>query len=169
MLKAWQEGWPERFDAIIQNMGYDSTYDFVFSHPGQSFGEMFRAVRDSIDPDERPHVAFVQLAEVFYITANHRGQLRAAMMEALVRSLRQFLRKGWNQGKKIRERRGDAQFNWPTPDFVPYQEWSHSDWRKFQRQIWAEIESIGPPDDWCPEDYNDPIIQEAFERAWPVS
>jgi hypothetical protein len=166
-VEAWANGWQARFNSIIQKMGYEDTFDFVFSRSGQSFGEMFRAIRESAGTGERSFLAFTHLIELFYVDAEHRGQLRTAVMEALVRSLRQRMRGGWNRGKKVRERRIDVQTNWPIPHLVTYRGWSHDDWRDFQSRVLAEIEVIDPADDWCPEGANDPTIQEVFRRTWP--
>lgn len=165
--EAWANGWQARFNSIIQKMGYEDSFDLVLARSGQPFGEIFGAIRDSADDSDKRFLAFWHLKELYYVDADHRGQLRNAVMEALVRSLRQCMRRGWKRGKKGRERRVDVQTNWPIPHLVTHRGWSHDDWTEFQSRVLAEIEFIGPADDWYPEGANDPIIQVAFSRAWP--
>lgn len=33
--------------------------------------------------------------------------------------------------------------------------------------IWETLLELNPPDGWCPENTDDPVIQELFERIWP--
>ena len=35
------------------------------------------------------------------------------------------------------------------------------------QQVWDELEKLQPPDHWRPASVADPILQEAFNRAWP--
>jgi hypothetical protein len=161
MSRTWNSDWQQRIRAIVQGMGYEDVYAFVMSLRSKSFGELFGLLREAAGGVEAP-VAFVQLPELFYTDAKRRGCLRLALMESLVRTLRQFLLQGWNRGKKARERRTDARARWPTPTD------GYDHFLRLQDRIWTEIECCAPPDNWCPESRDDPIIQQAFARAWPA-
>ena len=163
----WAPGWQERFRALVQRLGYDDTFAFVMSRPGESFGQMFGHLRRASGP-ENASLGMQKFVEMFYVDANNHGKLREAVMEALVRSMRQYLRHGWNVGKRLRERRIDARVEWQTPSFVSHAGWKYNDWKRFRDHIWEQIESMGPPDDWCPMDCKDPLIQESFSRVWPT-
>ncbi len=166
-MESWAKGWQERFRSLILRMGYEDTFTFVMSRSDESFGQMFRAVRQAGGEGDGGFLAFAHLEEMFYIDAAKRESLREAFMEALVRSLRQCLRSGWNQGKRIRERRIDAQTKWPIPHFVSDLQYSHDEWTGVQEEVWRELDRLKPPDDWCPKNFEDRIVQEAFANVWP--
>jgi len=166
-MEAWSGDWQQRLRTLVQRMGYEDVFAFVMAKKGESFGEMFGNIRRTVSADEAKILALRHLEELFYVDANERGQLRPAVMEALVRSLRQYLRKGWNCGKRVRERRIDARTRWVTPSLVAHHGWEYGDWRRFRELVWAEIESSGPSDDWCPQDHSDPVLQQVFSRLWP--
>jgi hypothetical protein len=167
VVEAWASGWQTRFRSIVQRMGYEDVYDFVMSRRRQSFGEMFGAIRKFAPAADNDFLAFAHLKAMFYVDAEQREQLRTAFMEALVRSFCQFMRSGWNRGKKIRQRRIDVRAEWPTPYLLAQLDWAHKDWIALKARVLSEIENISPPDDWCPESSEDPVIQEAFRRVWP--
>jgi hypothetical protein len=167
VVEAWAVDWQARFRAIVQKMGHEDTFAFVMSRKGESFGEMFRAVRSTTCNKDADFLAFAHLEELFYVDAERHGRLREAVMESLVRSLREHLRDGWNHGKRLRERRIDALGKWPIPHFVSHLEWDHHAWKKLQNRLWDELERSDPSDDWCPADFEDPVIQLVVSRIWP--
>ena len=160
MSDAWQGDWQSRVRALVQELGHEDAFDFVMSNPGKSFGQLFRYLREAAG-EAQVQLAFVQLPELFYVDADRRGQLRSALMESLVRSLQQYLGRGWNVGKRVRERRIEARTEWPIPAN------GYDRWQKVQDEVWRELVSKAPPDDWCPNGREDPILQEVFSRAWP--
>src|SRR5262245_16978706 len=107
MNHTWTTGWQSRVRAIVEQMGYEDVFAFVMAHPGKSFGQLYGMIQKRTGGHQTP-VAFVQLPEVFFEDAKSRGLLREAVMESLVRSMQQHLRKGWNIGKNILPRRIDA-------------------------------------------------------------
>jgi hypothetical protein len=154
----WAADWEARMRSLVEQKGFHSVFEFVMSQGGESFGEVFEHLRQLAGPLDSRNLAFVQLAEVFYIDASKAGRLRAAVTEALARSLRQFMRSGWNRGKRVRERRIDVLMHWPVPSTVSNYGWDYSDWRDFKKQVFEELESSNPPDDWCPASGEDPIL-----------
>jgi hypothetical protein len=168
-VETWNSDWQERFRSLVQRLGHDDAFELVMSREGESFGEVFGSLRRAAGTDDSRFLALRQLEEAFYVDAQRKGKLREAFMEALARTLCQYLRHGWNRGKRLRERHIDARTRWPTPSFVSYAGWEYDDWKKLQQRTWDEIESIRPPDDWCPSDNKDPILQEVFSQIWPDS
>ncbi|GIW98377.1 MAG: hypothetical protein KatS3mg111_1710 [Pirellulaceae bacterium] len=167
MNRTWCRDWPERVRGLAKNLGHTDVFDFVMSHPGESFGQLYRRLQSTSEPSEFIP-AFSQTAEVFYLDADRQGRLRDALAEALVRAIQQFLKKGWGVGKQLRQRRIQAQLHWPTPSLVNSLKMSHDDWFNFQELIWSELERESPAPEWCPADYRDPVIQAVFDRVWPI-
>ncbi|WP_145425022.1 hypothetical protein [Symmachiella dynata] len=97
---------------------------------------------------------------MYFEEAEREGILKEAMADILVRRFKQFLPSGWNRGKRIRERQGKC---WST---IERPQCLLKDGYSFALEFWKAIEELHPPDDWCPEDANDPILQEAIDRAW---
>jgi hypothetical protein len=168
MTDAWRTNWQDEIRSRIHDLGFNDTYDFVLSKPGQSFGEMFRTLQGVKSRQDSPKLAFVQLKETFYVDAARQGKLREAFGEALVRCLQQFLRSGWSRGNRAHQRRIDARVHWPVPHFVPNSSFSHSDWSMIQDQVWKKLEELCPPDEWCPTDFSDTLIQSALYDTWPT-
>jgi len=167
MSTTWNGDWPQRLRTLAAFMGASDVYDLVMSRRGQSFGEVFRSLRETAN-ELGVRVAFQQLKVAFYLDAYAQGKLREAFMEAMVRSIRQFLRKGWNKGKKVRSRRIDASTVFPTPSLLDEFALTVADWIALKKLAFYELEQLKPPDEWCPEDYKDPIIQKLFDKIWPV-
>ena len=71
---------------------------------------------------------------------------------------------GWNKGKNAREARARAFSEWNLP-FAGAQDWEHV--RRCADSVWAQLNLMQPPDDWCPSSPDDPILDEAFTQAWP--
>ena len=167
MIDAWAEDWPARFRRIITGLGYEDTYQFVLQHRLLSFGQMFGLVRKEAAAVDKAFLAFAHLEESYYLDAIGRGELRNAVMEACVRSIRQLLPAGWNVGKKCRERRIESISKWPVPRILVGSEMSRMGWRDFQGSFWKTIEALSPAEDWCPEDSKDSTLIEAFAIVWP--
>ena len=167
--ESWSSNWQERLRSILHRLGYDDAFAFVISRRGESFDEMFGSLRRAASPEDARFLALRHLEEAFYIDASNKGKLRDAFMEALVRSLRQYMRHGWNCGKRLRERRIDALTRWPTPSFVSPSGWEFDDWKQLRERAWKQIEAAAPLDEWCPSDLNDPLVQNVFSRVWPES
>ncbi|MCI0413529.1 hypothetical protein L0222_12120 [bacterium] len=159
--ETWSGNWQERIEKIVRAMGYTDVFEFVESHPGRSFGELFGILRNASQSDSAM-IAFVQLPELYFADAAKRQLMRDAIREALVRSLQQFLKSGWNLGKKVRERRLDAKLNWQLPGY------EFERWEQLKDEAWSQLESMHPDDDWCPGNREDPIIEKVFSHVWPL-
>ncbi|GIX00058.1 MAG: hypothetical protein KatS3mg111_3390 [Pirellulaceae bacterium] len=167
MSRTWCKNWPDKVRELATRQGYTDVFDFVMSHPGESFGQLYKRLQSASEQSEFTP-AFSQIAEVFYLDADRQGRLRDAFAEALVRAIRQFLKKGWGVGKQLRQRRIQAQTHWPSPSLVDSIKMSHEDWFNLQEFIWHELERESPAAEWCPADYRDPVIQAVFDRVWPI-
>ena len=168
MSSFWDSGWRQRLHSVVHQLGYEDIFSFVMSQKQKSFGEMFGALRKGVNESDQAMLAMRQFEEMFYIDAEKKGQFREAFMEALVRSLNQYLHTGWNQGKKLRERRIDARHRWPIPGTVSICDMGYKEWEILQCRIWKELELVSPPDEWCPRDFRDPIIQDIFARQFSL-
>ncbi len=153
-------GWGDDLSTHIDDqkiLGFDSTLALADAHPGIPFGQLFNLLRGS----KSSPIGYIHFQCRYFEDADKLGQTKRRVADTLVRRLRQHLRSGWNNGKRIIVRKMEAKSHWETP---PMQ---FSTFRKITDEIWEMLEELTPPDDWCPEDTNDPFIREAFSRAWP--
>jgi len=160
MSNAWSGDWKARVRERVNRLGFDSLPALASAHPGVPFGQLFRLLRETESPDDTT-IGYIQFQALFFEEAEANGRIREAIADTLVRRLRQHLRSGWNRGQRLRERKAEARAKWELPPSrIP----------KFgvvTDKIWDALRDLNPPDDWCPADCNDPIIQEAFRHAWP--
>ncbi|MFI4851432.1 hypothetical protein [Gimesia chilikensis] len=163
----WCPGWQDRFRNIIQQMGYDHAFDYVISHQEMSFGKMYGMIHKAAGEEGANSICLRHFIEVYYLDAEREGKLREAFMEALVRSFCQFMRSGWSMGKKVRERRIDVFSRWESPSYISSLDWSYEEWERCKEGVWAEIEQLNPPPEWCPLCCQDTVLQQAFENHWP--
>lgn len=165
----WSAGWPDRLRSIIGTQGENDVFQFVMLRKGESFGKLLGTIRKTAEGDAAKEICLQHLIQTFYLDAHAAGQLREAVCESLARSFCQYMPSGWNTGKKIRERRIDVQSRWEFPSVVTHQNWEFEDWQQFRTQVWSDLEEMNPPADWCPADYQDPLLQQLFEKHWPIS
>ncbi len=159
MATAWSGDWKARVRDRAKSLGFPDVLALANAHPGIPFGQLFRYLRQ---PESRDApIAYAQFQAVYFEEAEQRGLLRDAIADTLVRRLRQHLRGGWNQGRRVRERKAEVRGGWELPPSRV------SELGPIADRIWDTVNELNPPDDWCPEDFNDPIIQEAFARVWP--
>jgi hypothetical protein len=89
-------------------------------------------------------------------------------MDTLTRCFREKLTEGWCEAKG-----GPKEYKTASV----YSSWSsyltvHGDMAALDKTLWKTwraLEAIGPPMGWLPESPNDPLIQEAFGRGWPLA
>jgi hypothetical protein len=161
VTSTWDARWPERIRSLIRDLGHANAYSYIIDNPDKNFGQLFQALRDRAG-NEGFSIAYVQLEQAYYRDAAGGGHLREALMEALIRVLRQYMHCGWGQTVRDRSRRLTALANWPVPS-EDIDRWHH-----LRDTIWRELEAANPPVDWCPRSREDPLIRDVFERAWPL-
>lgn len=159
MCKAWTGDWRARVQDRARRLGFECVWDVFAAHPGIPFGQVFRYLRETETLQDIP-IAHIQLQAVLFEEAETRRRTKEAIADTLVRQLREHLRSGWNRGKKVPERRGRAAGEWELPASRT------SPYYSISSRIFSALEELRPPDNWCPEDIDDPFIQEAFRRAW---
>jgi hypothetical protein len=152
----WDAGWEQRFEEAAKKMGYGCFLEFMDAHPGEPYGPILRRLREQAGC----LLPLMQLHLLHLRQAHANRETRDIAIDTLIRSLRQYLARGWNNGKKTRERRIDARTDWVLPHDAGREMDARAD------HVWQEIERLSPPDDWCPASPEDPILQEAFRRGW---
>jgi hypothetical protein len=146
----------------MASLGYGNMRAFFRAHPSEPFGKLFQMVRN-VNASNRPAIAYAQFQALYYREAERDGWLREAMADTLARKLREHLRSGWNHGRNVVERRANVISSWELPLSAD------SGSRDIANRIWEALKSSQPPDDWCPVDGSDPLIQQAFAKVWPES
>ena len=160
MTETWDADWESRIQKRVQHLGFGDTFSFVSAHPLIPFGQLFRILRDD-NPDKRYSIAIAQFQHVYFCDAARQGHLREAILDTLVRRLREHLRQGWNHGKMAKERRASAYSQWELPTF------DRQRFAGITERIWQALIDLSPPDDWCPESAKDPLLEKAFASGWP--
>lgn len=159
MPSAWTGDWKKRVAERASQLGFSSVMAVFRAHPDLPFGQIFRMLRETESENEIP-MAYIQLQTAYFEEADREGILQEALAALIVRLFKQFLPSGWNRGKRIRERQGKCWCGIEVPLCLL------KDGYSFPQEFWKAIEELHPPDDWCPEDANDPILQKAIDRAW---
>lgn len=162
MSNAWSGDWKSRVVDRARRLGYPNIISAFKANPGVPFGKVFRLLRETETADDIP-VAYLQVQAVYFEEAEREGALREAVADSFVRRFREHLKGGWKQGKRLRERRAQclSQVELPTSLIGRADD--------FPMQVWQSVNDLNPPDDWCPEDIDDPVIRAVFARVWPVN
>ena len=161
MSKAWSADWKSRVRDRARQIGFGDLWTCARAHPGAPFGQLFQLLRDTEEPNDTP-IAYTQFQSVFFDDANSHGKVQDAVMDTLVRRLRQHLIRGWNIGKRNKEQKAEVIAQWEVP---PEQFELYS---QIRNKVWGRLKEMPIPDNWCPDDINDPVIQAVFARAWPI-
>lgn len=161
----WEEGWPTRVTAIVRSLGYPTLTAFFRDHPGEPYGKLARFLsQHSTVP-----VVAMQLQKLHMLEAIDRKSIRETARDTLMRSLRQHLRGGWNKGKKADLNRALAYAEWvlPRPGGPPEFEEMLQKVQVYAANVWNELNSLKPADEWLPRSTDDALIDKAFEKGWP--
>jgi hypothetical protein len=160
MTETRDADWESRIQKRVRHLGFADIFAFVSAHPMIPFGQLFRILRDD-NTDKRHSIAIAQFQHVYFRDAARQGHLREAILDTLLRRLREHLRQDWNHGRTAKARRASAYSQWELPTF---------DRQRFvgiTERIWQALIDLSPPDDWCPESAKDPFLEEAFASGWP--
>lgn len=166
MTGAWSPGWEDRFREVVQEMGFDDVYAFVEQHPDKSLNQLYGLVQQHESSTGLDRICLEYFYQTFFIDALSNNRLKEAITESLLRSLKFNLRNGWNTGKDILKRRYNAKHGWPKPSFAMQAVAGYDELSTFQNAVWQSIENADPPEDWCPQSVDDPILKQAFEKSW---
>lgn len=157
----WGRGWEEPLRAAARQVGHTDFLGLMNAHVGEPYGRVLRLLRETLGYQ----VPIMQVYRLHMQEAITAGLGREAAKDSLVRILRQQVGKGWNRGKGSQEKRAWARAYWVLP---------YTDTKDMERvnaladKVWEELKAMNPPDEWCPATPNDPFIEEAFARGWPV-
>lgn len=164
MCASWSGNWSSAVRQRVAQLDFDGPWQLAIAHPLIPFGQLFEMVRQTkLTALGIPQIGLIQFEAAFFEDASSARQLRTAMTDTLIRSFQQHLRKGWNCGKNIRNRHYHTQRDWALPP-APYEKV-----KALAEQIWANLEETNPPAEWCPLHWDDPVLTQAFDRAWPKS
>jgi hypothetical protein len=154
----WEGDWQTRINLKIKGKGYLDIRSFLKAHPGIPYTELARELG--------PDVAAVQLVRMQMRDAQENLALREAVMDSLVRCLRENLTDGWVQNKsQARDfQTALAYSNWAG--FVKRQ----GELPELERTvslIWDSLLELEPSIGWAPRSASDPLIEKAFQIGWP--
>lgn len=155
---AWCGDWCERLVAAIRSRGYSGINDFLEDRPGRTY----RAISKELGEQKFAPMQIygMQLREAF-----QNGSLRRSAADALVRSMRQDMRRGWGVGLHADRCRATAFSHWRCMVIESCNiDEKH---RECLVSVTEEIKRIGPPVGWLPKGVDDEIIQQAFAKCWP--
>src|SRR5439155_17181587 len=139
----------------VRALGFSSLADYLAARVGVPYTDLADELGDGI---LGLHLAAVQMKQ-----ATNR---RAAAADALVRTLRQVLTRGWDLTEALEPG--------VTRDFVNVAAWSY--WtslldaarppEEVLDRLWEHLKSAAKPG-WLPKTADDPVLKQAFDSAWP--
>lgn len=105
----------------------------------------------------------MQLRAMHMEEARKFGAVRAAAADSLVRGINDLLPHGWGVGINFQFKKASTWADWITElglhirgDVVEEQ----------AKRVWDYLCALPPPTGWKPASPEDPLIREAFDRAW---
>ncbi len=162
-LTAWSGNWRDRIRQRLRDAGFATIHQYLREFPGATYLELSDRLGCTIKGGGKD-IAATQLQRIQFEEISSTCELRDAAMDALVRLLRQHLKKGWNLGGHAEFNRAGAKVDWvslvATGTTLPNAA-THAD------AVWNRLISLEPDSYWRPESTQDPLIQDAFNHAWP--
>jgi hypothetical protein len=156
----WAEGWEDHIRTAARRLGYRSLLELMRAHYAEPYGKVYRLLCSALGF----RFPIMQLHKLHMLDAIEDGTVREAAKDSFARAFQEHVPAGWNKGKNAREARARAFSEWNLP-FAGAQDWEHV--RRCADSVWAQLNLMQPPDDWCPSSPDDPILDEAFTQAWP--
>jgi len=150
----WNGDWRAKVRSRLHEIGCETVHDFLARYPG----EPYRKLVSRLGGD----VAALQLTMMQLEESGEQGGLRDTAKDRLARLVNGHLKKGWAQGQHADFNTAGVYADWVTEleRFQPYA-------RQFADAVWQALLSIPPPAGWKPSGADDPILTDAFDRAWP--
>jgi hypothetical protein len=158
----WSGKSQEQIRAAARQLGHADFLSLINAHVGEPYGKVLRLLREKLGY----MVPIMQVHRLHMQDAIAVGLEREAAKDSLVRTLREQVGKGWNRGSGSQEKRRRARAYWVLP-YADAQDMVRIN--ALADQVWEELKALNPPDDWCPVTPNDPLIEQAFSRGWPLS
>ncbi len=159
MNKTWDGDWKARVRHCISKAGYSDAWAFAEANPSIPFGKLFQLLKNHCFSNGES-ICYTQFQSIFFEDAISNGKLREAIIDTLLRRIRQHLPNGWNKGKNTRIKKADIISQWELPllQFEQYSEIAES--------VWKILKTIEIPDDWCPVNREDEILQKVFSDVF---
>lgn len=156
MEQMWSGDWRARIRGRIHALGCETMGDFLNRHPAEPYHKMARGL--GVD------VAAAQLSRMQFEEATDAGALRLAALDGLARVIKNHLKRGWDVGRHVVFNTAGARADWlvllefraDAPHLLPRGE-----------AVWDALKALDPPQGWLPDGPDDPMIQAAFDKAWP--
>jgi hypothetical protein len=147
---------------LLSKEASSSVISFLESKPGSPFGQLY-----AYACGKYPIIANDGLAgfrKALFAIACEQHVERQVAIDMLVRSLKEHLGRGWNQGAAADARRAMAYAEWRVPTVDD--EKIRAATAKTCEKIWESIKAIAPIG-WKPNGTDDKIITAAFSANWP--
>lgn len=153
----WDGDWRARIRGRVHSVGCETVGDFLKRHPSEPYFKVARRLGDD--------VAAVQLSQIQFEEIADASELRRAAMDGFSREIAEHLKRGWGVGRHVDFNTAGAYTGWiallqfraEAPHLVPRGD-----------AVWNELKALNPPQGWLPSGPDDPIIQAAFAKAWPL-
>lgn len=146
---AWREKWQERLYALIRARGFLSVTDYVASRPGVT-------LLDLADQLGSGNVAEVQIARQWLAEAQASGAVEKCARGLLARIVRKALPKGWGKG-------------WATERvFAAFTDALRPAYEDAADRVCLALDESADliSEGWIPENEDDPLIVDVFQRWW---
>ena len=151
----WTEDWKQRLYASLGHLGYSSVLAYLADRPGEGYFRLARQLEG---------FAALQIQQLQWEEAQE-GQLeRRVAMDALVRIMRDRLRKGWGKGRHRDLNTAGVLADWLAMISGKY---DTSDVGAKARRVWECLKESAPPGGWLPQSPEDLHVKTAFDRGWP--
>lgn len=148
----WGGDWRARIRGRIHALGCETMSDFFNRHPAEPYHKMARRLGAD--------VAAAQLMWMQFEEISGADEFRLAAMDGLTRVIRNHLKRGWGVGRHVVFNTSHAYAVWLSLLRL-YAGASRAE------AVWDALEALDPPPGWLPDGPEDPIIQAAFDKAWP--
>ena len=155
--EAWQPGWQARILYQAKLLGFSSISEFLASHPATPYEDIGTFFQIAVAP--------IQIVRLQLDEAGWAGSIRPAAMDVLPREINRAFPEGWRNGENPDFRRASA-FSAFMTDIV-FDAKATKEMEAAAQRVCDELLKLAPPVGWRPSGPNDPLIQQAFSRAWP--
>jgi hypothetical protein len=155
--EAWQTGWQARVQYDAQLHGFSSITELLASRPGVPYEDVVSLFQTPVAP--------IQIVRLQLEEAGWEGGIRPAAMDVLPRVINRAFPEGWQNGENPDFRRASAFSAFMTG--IVFDAKATKEMETKAQQVCDELVKIVPPVGWRPSGPNDPLIQQAFSRAWP--
>lgn len=150
MTNTWDGDWRERIRQRVKELEYQDLIDFSERNSTADFFQLAELLGEQVAPIQVEQI----LGEEYY----RKGKYTKFFRNSLARHIRNSLSQGWNADENSDLQRASAFTDWELRTVDEYAD--------FTERIWSIFKNSNDiPNDWLPEDGDDPIIIKKFEEA----